>query len=40
MTDLNLIDRSAATNTQPETFYDNSLVDEMKKTGYLRELWK
>jgi hypothetical protein len=24
----------------PETFYDNSFVDEMKRTGFLRELWK
>jgi NitT/TauT family transport system substrate-binding protein len=40
MTDLGLVDRSAAANTPPETFYDNSFVDEMKKTGFLRELWK
>lgn len=40
MADLNLLDRSAAANTPPESFYDNSLVDEMKRTGFLRELWK
>jgi len=40
MTDLGLVDRAAAANTPPETFYDNSFVDEMKKTGFLRELWK
>jgi ABC-type nitrate/sulfonate/bicarbonate transport system substrate-binding protein len=40
MADLNLVDRSAAANTPPEAFYDNSFVDEMKTTGFLRELWK
>ena len=40
MADLGLIDRAAAANTPPEAFYDNSFVDEMKKTGFLRELWK
>lgn len=40
MADLNLIDRNTAANTPPEGFYDNSFVDEMKATGFLRELWK
>lgn len=40
MADLNLVDRSAAANTSPEAFYDNSFVDEMKTSGFLRELWK
>jgi NitT/TauT family transport system substrate-binding protein len=40
MADLGLVDRSAAANVPPETFYDNSVIDEMKKTGFLRELWK
>jgi len=40
MADLGLVDRLAAANTPPETFYDNSFVDEMKRTGFLRELWK
>jgi len=40
MTDLALVDRSAAANTPPEAFYDNSFVYEMKRTGFLRELWK
>ncbi len=40
MADLGLVDRSAAASAPPETFYDNSFVDEMKKTGFLRELWK
>ena len=40
MADLGLVDRLAATNTLPESFYDNSFVDEMKRTGFLRDLWK
>ncbi|HEX5605041.1 MAG TPA: ABC transporter substrate-binding protein [Candidatus Binatia bacterium] len=40
MADLALIDRSAASNTPPEAFYDNSFVDEMKRTGFLADLWK
>jgi NitT/TauT family transport system substrate-binding protein len=40
MADLGLVDRSAAASTPAESFYDNSFVDEMKKTGFLRELWK
>ena len=40
MADLGLVDRSAAANTPPESFYDNSFVDDMKRTGFLRELWK
>ncbi|MGH7816411.1 MAG: ABC transporter substrate-binding protein [Candidatus Binatia bacterium] len=40
MADLGLVDRAAAASTSPEAFYDNSFVDEMKKTGFLRELWK
>jgi hypothetical protein len=38
--DLGLVDRAAAARTPAEAFYDNSFVDEMKKTGFLRELWK
>lgn len=40
MADLNLVDRTAAANTPPEAFYDNSFVEELKTTGFLRELWK
>jgi ABC-type nitrate/sulfonate/bicarbonate transport system substrate-binding protein len=40
MADLSLVDRLAATNTPPESFFDNSFVDEMKRTGFLRDLWK
>jgi hypothetical protein len=31
--------RNPAT-TPAEASYDNSFVDEMKKTGFLRDLWK
>jgi len=40
MADLALIDRSAASNTPPAAFYDNSFADEMKRTGFLTDLWK
>jgi ABC-type nitrate/sulfonate/bicarbonate transport system substrate-binding protein len=40
MAELNLLDRAAAANTPAEAFYDNSFVDEMKASGFLRELWK
>ena len=40
MADLGLVDRSAAANMPPEAFYDNSFADEMKRTGFLAELWK
>jgi len=40
MADLNLVDRSAAANTPAEAFYDNSFAEEMKRTGYLADLWK
>src|SRR5438309_2214061 len=40
MADLGLVDRLAAANMPPESFYDNSFVDEMKRTGFLRDLWK
>jgi NitT/TauT family transport system substrate-binding protein len=40
MADLNLLDRAAATQTPPEAYYDNSFVEEMKRTGFLAELWK
>lgn len=40
MADLGLLDRAAAANTPPDAFYDNSFAEEMKRTGYLAELWK
>lgn len=40
MADLNLVERNAAATTAPEAYYDNSFIDEMKTTGFLRELWK
>jgi NitT/TauT family transport system substrate-binding protein len=40
MADLGLIDRLAATSTAPEAFYDNSFANEMRRTGFLADLWK
>jgi ABC-type nitrate/sulfonate/bicarbonate transport system substrate-binding protein len=40
MGDLGLADRAAVAATPPENFYDNSYVDELKQSGFLRELWK
>ena len=40
MADLGLIDRSAASNIPAEAFYDNSFADEMKRTGFLNDLWR
>lgn len=40
ITDLGLVDRATAASAPAEAFYDNSFVDEMKKTGFLRDLWK
>lgn len=40
MADLGLVDRTAAANTPPEAFYDNSFAVEMRKTGFLSSLWQ
>ncbi|MGZ8452925.1 MAG: ABC transporter substrate-binding protein [Candidatus Binatia bacterium] len=40
MADLGLADRAAVTNTPVESFYDNSYVDEIKQSGFLKELWR
>ena len=40
MADLGLVDRLAATNTPPESFYDNSFCRRNEKDGFLRDLWK
>jgi ABC-type nitrate/sulfonate/bicarbonate transport system substrate-binding protein len=36
----NLIDAKAAGATPLSVYYDNSYVDEIKRTGFLAELWK
>jgi hypothetical protein len=40
MGELGLADRAAVSGTLPENFYDNSYVEELKESGFLRELWK
>ena len=40
MGELGLVDPTAAANTPSEAFYDNSYIDEVKQSGFLRELWK
>lgn len=40
MADLGLADRATVTNTPVESFYDNSYVDEIKQSGFLKELWR
>ena len=35
-----IVDRVAVTNTPTEEFYDNSYVEEVKQTGFLREFWR
>jgi ABC-type nitrate/sulfonate/bicarbonate transport system substrate-binding protein len=39
-TQFNLVDAKAASNTPLTTYYDNSYVDELKRSGWLAELWK
>ena len=36
----NLIDAKAAGSTPLSAYYDNSYVDEIKRSGFLAELWK
>jgi NitT/TauT family transport system substrate-binding protein len=40
MGDFGIADRSAVNSTPPDAFYDNSYVDEIKQSGFLRELWR
>jgi hypothetical protein len=40
MAELGLADRAAVSSTPPEAFYDNSYIDEIKQTGFFKELWK
>ena len=40
MSNLSLVDRASAANTPPEAFFDNSYVDEIKRSGFLKELWQ
>ena len=40
MGEFGIVDRTAVARTPPEAFYDNSFVDEVKQSGFLRELWR
>ena len=37
---FNLIDTNLANSTQLSAYYDNSYVDEIKRSGWLAELWR
>jgi hypothetical protein len=37
---FNLIDAKLANNTPLSAYYDNSYVDEIKRSGWLAELWR
>jgi ABC-type nitrate/sulfonate/bicarbonate transport system substrate-binding protein len=38
--EFNLVDAKAATSTPLTAYYDNSYVEELKRSGWLAELWK
>jgi ABC-type nitrate/sulfonate/bicarbonate transport system substrate-binding protein len=38
--EFNLVDAKAASSTPLTAYYDNSYVDELKRSGWLAELWK
>jgi NitT/TauT family transport system substrate-binding protein len=38
--EFNLVDAKLASSTALATYYDNSYVDELKRSGWLAELWK
>jgi NitT/TauT family transport system substrate-binding protein len=40
MADLGLADRAAVNNTAADAFFDNSYVDEIKQSGFYKELWR
>jgi hypothetical protein len=40
MADLGLADRAAVNSTPAEAFYDNSYIDEIKQSGFYKELWR
>ena len=39
-TQFNLVDAKLAANTPLSAYYDNSYVDEIKKSGFFSQLWK
>jgi NitT/TauT family transport system substrate-binding protein len=40
MADFGLADRTAVSTTPAEAYYDESYVNEIKRSGFLKELWK
>ena len=40
MAEFGIVDRALVASTPTEAFYDNSYVDEIKQSGFLKELWK
>lgn len=40
MADFGLVDRNAVTSTPAEAYYDDSYVDEIKQSGFLKDLWR
>jgi hypothetical protein len=40
MGEFGIVDRASVASTPPEAFYDNSFVDEVRQSGFLKELWK
>jgi ABC-type nitrate/sulfonate/bicarbonate transport system substrate-binding protein len=40
MGEFGIVDRVAVASTSTEAFYDNSYVEEIKQSGFLKELWK
>ena len=39
-TEFNLIDSKLASNTPVSAYYDNSYIEEIKRSGWLAELWR
>jgi hypothetical protein len=37
---LNLVDAKSLQNTRTSAFFDNSYVEELKRSGFLENLWK
>lgn len=40
MGEFGIADRSAVNSTPVDAFYDNSYVDEIRQSGFLKELWR
>ena len=39
-TEFNVVDAKLAANTPISAYYDNSYIDEIKKSGFFTQLWK